>query len=125
MTCGKSHIGFWTLDAGGTLYKRMGIFESRDKPKYVTSVAFLQSGEIITGDSNGNLAVWGRGTNTIIKFVKNVHEGPIFSICVLKDGSVISGGGKDGRIIQFDSNLAKTGENSQVNKTTVLTIYYE
>lgn len=93
----------------------MGIFESRDKPKYVTSVAFLQSGEIITGDSNGSLAVWGRGTNTIVKFVKNVHEGPVFSICVLKDGSVISGGGKDGRIVQFDSNLAKTGENSQVN----------
>ncbi|VEN35286.1 unnamed protein product [Callosobruchus maculatus] len=114
VTCGKSHIAFWSLDVGGTLYKRMGIFETRDKPKYVTCVAFLQTGETITGDSNGNLAVWGRGTNTIWRFIKNVHEGPIFSICVLKDGSVVTGGGKDGKIIEFGSNLQVTGVFSQI-----------
>nr|XP_023029644.1 echinoderm microtubule-associated protein-like 2 isoform X2 [Leptinotarsa decemlineata] len=114
VTCGKSHIGFWSLDPNGTLYKRMGIFETREKPKYVTCIDFLQTGETITGDSNGNLAVWGRGTNTICKFVKNVHEGSIFSICVLKDGSVVTGGGKDGRIVQFGSNLSSTGVFSQI-----------
>lgn len=114
VTCGKSHIAFWTLDGGGTLYKKMGIFEGRDKPKYVTCVAFLQSGDIVTGDSNGSLTIWARGTNTVAKLVKNVHEGAIFSICVLKDGNVISGGGKDGRIVQLDSNLAKTGEESRI-----------
>lgn len=114
VTCGKSHIAFWSLDVGGTLYKRMGIFETRDKPKYVTCVAFLQTGETITGDSNGNLAIWGRGTNTIWKFIKNIHEGPIFTICVLKDGSVLTGGGKDGRIVEFNYNLAMTGVVSQI-----------
>uniref|UniRef100_A0A1Y1MLA9 Uncharacterized protein n=1 Tax=Photinus pyralis TaxID=7054 RepID=A0A1Y1MLA9_PHOPY len=114
VTCGKSHIGFWSLDAGGTLYKRMGIFESRDKPKFILCVSFLQSGDVITGDSNGNIVVWGRGTNTIVKMVKNVHEGSIFSICVLKDGAVVSGGGKDGRMVQFDANLERTGEESQI-----------
>ncbi|XP_030763624.1 echinoderm microtubule-associated protein-like 2 isoform X4 [Sitophilus oryzae] len=109
VTCGKSHIAFWSLDVNGTLYKRMGIFETRDKPKYVTCVAFLQTGETVTGDSNGNLAVWGRGTNTIWKLVKNVHEGSVFSICVLKDGSVVTGGGKDGRIVQLDNNLRTVG----------------
>lgn len=93
----------------------MGIFESRDKPKYVLCVAFLQTGDIITGDSNGNLAIWGRGTNTILQFIKNVHEGSIFSICVLKDGSFMTGGGKDGRIVHFDSNLMKTGHESEVS----------
>ncbi|XP_015834813.1 echinoderm microtubule-associated protein-like 2 isoform X3 [Tribolium castaneum] len=110
VTCGKSHIAFWSLDVGGTLYKRMGIFETRDKPKYVTCVAFLQTGETMTGDSSGNLEIWGRGTNTIWKFIKNVHEGPIFSICVLKDGSIVTGGGKDGRIVLFDPTLQKLGE---------------
>lgn len=43
-------MAFWSLDPGGTLYKRMGIYETRDKPKYVTSVAFLQTGETITGN---------------------------------------------------------------------------
>lgn len=125
VTCGKSHIAFWSLDVGGTLYKRMGIFETRDKPKYVTCVAFLQTGETITGDSNGNLAIWGRGTNTIWKFIKNVHEGPIFTICVLKDGSVLTGGGKDGRIVEFNYNLAMTGVVSQVNMNFQIFIFYE
>ncbi|KAK9737216.1 HELP motif [Popillia japonica] len=31
VTCGKSHLAFWTLDVGGALYKKMGIFEAREK----------------------------------------------------------------------------------------------
>lgn len=61
VTCGKAHISFWVLDAGGTLYKRMGVFENRDKPKYVTCLAFTQHGDVLSGDSNGNIIVWGRG----------------------------------------------------------------
>lgn len=70
ITVGKGHVAFWTLDQNGTLYKRMGVFESREKPKYVTCIAFTQSGDVITGDSNGNIIVWGRGTNTISRFFK-------------------------------------------------------
>lgn len=54
------------------------------------------------------------GKNTIIKVIKSVHEGSVFSICVLKEGSIITGGGKDGRIIQFDNNLQRTGYEAQV-----------
>uniref|UniRef100_A0A1B6EW60 Uncharacterized protein n=1 Tax=Cuerna arida TaxID=1464854 RepID=A0A1B6EW60_9HEMI len=114
VTCGKAHISFWALDAGGTLYKRMGIFENRDKPKYVTCLAFTQTGDVLSGDSNGNIIVWGRGTNTISRLVRNVHEGSIFSICVLKEGSIVSAGGKDGRLIQFDSNFQPTGYEAQI-----------
>ncbi|KAJ9585806.1 hypothetical protein L9F63_002397 [Diploptera punctata] len=114
VTCGKSHISFWTLDAGGTLYKRMGIFENRDKPKYVTCLAFTQSGDVVSGDSNGNIIVWGRGTNTISKFLRGLHEGSVFSICVLKEGSLVTGGGKDGRIVQLDASLNPTGQENRV-----------
>ncbi|XP_075233880.1 echinoderm microtubule-associated protein-like 2 isoform X2 [Lycorma delicatula] len=114
VTCGKGHISFWTLDNGGTLYKRMGIFENRDKPKYVTCLAFTQTGDVLSGDSNGNIIVWGRGTNTIARFVRGVHEGSVFSICVLKEGSIVTGGGKDGRLIQFDSELQPTGFEAQI-----------
>ncbi|XKL65549.1 hypothetical protein PGB90_008969 [Kerria lacca] len=115
VTCGKNHINFWTLDAGGTLYKRQGLFEgSRDRPKYVTCLAFTQAGDVLSGDTNGNIIIWVRGKNTILRVVKNIHEGSIFSICVLKDGSVITGGGKDGRIVQFDSNLQPTGFDAQI-----------
>lgn len=36
ITIGKSHVAFWTLDQNGALYKKMGVFDSREKPKYVT-----------------------------------------------------------------------------------------
>lgn len=140
VTCGKSHISFWVLDQGGTLYKRMGIFENRDKPKYVTCLAFTQNGDTLSGDSNGNIIIWGRGnkkqniaslikkfihfsinnyfpgTNTILKVIRNVHEGAIFSLCVLKDGNVVSGGGKDGKLILLDSELQPTGEETTVGE---------
>ncbi|XP_031836394.1 echinoderm microtubule-associated protein-like 2 isoform X6 [Nomia melanderi] len=114
VSCGKGHVSFWSLDNGGMLYKRMGIFESREKPRYVTCVAFNQSGDVLTGDSNGNIIVWGRGTNTIAKLVRNIHEGSIFSICVLKDGFIVTGGGKDGKILYFDESLNLTGEEAQI-----------
>ncbi|XP_026466422.1 echinoderm microtubule-associated protein-like 2 [Ctenocephalides felis] len=110
ITCGKNHIAFWTLDNGCTLYKKMGVFENREKPKYVTSVAFNQAGDVITGDSNGNIIVWGRGTNTISHMIRKVHEGSIFSICALKDGGLVTGGGKDGRLVTFDDDLNQVSE---------------
>ncbi|XP_018322367.1 echinoderm microtubule-associated protein-like 2 isoform X3 [Agrilus planipennis] len=116
VTCGRSHLAFWTLDVGGTLYKRMGIFENRDKPKYVLCISFMQTGEVITGDSNGNLIVWGRGTNTIVRIVKNVHEGSVFSICVLRDGGLITGGGRDARLVFFDPDLNKNGDVCQIEE---------
>ncbi|XP_076297253.1 echinoderm microtubule-associated protein-like 2 isoform X8 [Lasioglossum baleicum] len=114
VSCGKGHVSFWSLDNGGMLYKRMGIFESREKPRYVTCVAFNQNGDVLTGDSNGNIIVWGRGTNTISKLVRNIHEGSIFSICVLKDGFIVTGGGKDGKILYFDESLNLTGDEAQI-----------
>lgn len=56
------------------------------------------------------------GTNTILKLVKAVHEGPIFTLCVLKDGSVVSGGGKDGRLVLLDGQLQTTGEETLVGE---------
>ncbi|XP_028161969.1 echinoderm microtubule-associated protein-like 2 isoform X3 [Ostrinia furnacalis] len=109
VTCGKNHIAFWTLDHTNMLYKRLGVFDSRDKPKYVTCLGFNQSGDVLSGDSNGNIIVWGRGTNTVAKLVRGVHEGAIFSICCLKDGRILSGGGKDGRIVAFDAEVNALG----------------
>lgn len=69
ITAGKTHIAFWAFDHTGA-YKKMGIFDTRDKPKYVTCISFTPSGDIITGDTNGNIAIFGRGTNTIIRILR-------------------------------------------------------
>ncbi|KAK2708115.1 hypothetical protein QYM36_015714 [Artemia franciscana] len=113
VTCGKNHIAFWNIE-GGTLSRRLGIFESRDKPKYVTCIAFADNGDVISGDSNGNILVWGRGTNTILKSIKNAHEGAVFSLLVLKDGHVVSGGGKDGQLTLWDPSYRRTGYTAEV-----------
>ncbi len=67
-------------------------------------------GDLLTGDSNGNVFVWGRGYNAVTKAIWAAHEGPVFGLCVTKDGSVVTGGGKDGRIVVYDAAYKRTGE---------------
>ena len=106
ISCGKGHISFWTFE-NGVLYKKLGIFDHRDKPKYVTCLAFTGNGDVVSGDSSGNILIWARGTNVVAKAIRNAHEGPIFSIYALKDGEILSGGGKDGRVVQWDAELSR------------------
>ncbi|XP_023271830.1 echinoderm microtubule-associated protein-like 2 isoform X2 [Seriola lalandi dorsalis] len=109
VTCGKSHINFWTME-GNTLTKRQGLFEKHEKPKYVLCVAFAENGDAITGDSSGNIYVWAKGGNRISQVVSGAHEGGIFSICVLKDGTMVSGGGKDRKVVLWDHDYRKQAE---------------
>uniref|UniRef100_A0A4W5QIN8 EMAP like 2 n=1 Tax=Hucho hucho TaxID=62062 RepID=A0A4W5QIN8_9TELE len=115
VTCGKSHLNFWTMD-GNTLTKRQGLFEKNEKPKYVLCVAFAENGDAITGDSSGNIYVWSTsnippgGGNRISQVVARAHEGGIFSLCVLKDGTLVSGGGKDRRMVLWDHDYHKQSE---------------
>uniref|UniRef100_A0A4W5QUJ8 EMAP like 2 n=1 Tax=Hucho hucho TaxID=62062 RepID=A0A4W5QUJ8_9TELE len=125
VTCGKSHLNFWTMD-GNTLTKRQGLFEKNEKPKYVLCVAFAENGDAITGDSSGNIYVWAKGLfedssllthcnlvlcgNRISQVVARAHEGGIFSLCVLKDGTLVSGGGKDRRMVLWDHDYHKQSE---------------
>jgi len=106
ISCGKGHISFWTFE-NGVLYKKLGIFDHRDKPKYVTCLCFTGNGDVVSGDSSGNILIWARGTNVVAKAIRNAHEGPIFSIYALKDGEILTGGGKDGRVVQWDAELTK------------------
>uniref|UniRef100_A0A0B7B2X3 HELP domain-containing protein n=1 Tax=Arion vulgaris TaxID=1028688 RepID=A0A0B7B2X3_9EUPU len=116
ISCGKNQITFYTLE-GGSLAKKNGVFEKYEKPKYVLSLAFSESGDILSGDSNGNIFVWGKGSNRIVNAVTSAHEGGIFSLCFLKDGTLLSGGGKDRKIIQWDNTYSKTGQETQIPET--------
>ncbi|KAG5448106.1 Echinoderm microtubule-associated protein-like 1 [Clonorchis sinensis] len=113
VTCGKNQLNFWTLD-GNTLSKKSAIFEtgkiSCDKPKFVLCMAFAENGDLLTGDSSGNIIVWRHGSNHISQICHNAHDGGIFSLCVTKDGRLVSGGGKDRRLVFFDVALNPTDE---------------
>lgn len=114
VTCGKSHIFFWTWN-GSALARKQGIFGKYEKPKFVQCLAFLSSGDILTGDSGGVLLVWtrssaetptGKGPRAfqISRQVKG-HEGSVYCVCEMRSGTLLTGGGKDRRIILWDHEL--------------------
>ncbi|KAI0213314.1 Echinoderm microtubule-associated protein-like 1 [Lamellibrachia satsuma] len=114
VTCGKNQISFWTLE-GGTLTRKLGLYEKHDKPKFVTCLAFAENGDVLTGDSNGSLFVWGRATNRVLDALVAAHEGTIFSICVLKDGTLLTGG-KDRKIIHWGAGYKKMGLDQEISE---------
>ncbi|KAM3595114.1 uncharacterized protein V6R79_018202 [Siganus canaliculatus] len=102
VTCGKSHLYFWSLEKG-VLVKKQGLFEKQEKPKFVLCVTFAENGDAITGDSSGNILVWGKGTNRISHAIQGAHEGSIFALSTLRNGTLVSGG-KDRRLVSWDSS---------------------
>lgn len=47
--------------------------QKQEKPKFVTCLMFAESGDVITGDTSGNLLVWSKGKDgnnrdTVLQF---------------------------------------------------------
>uniref|UniRef100_A0A673IU34 Echinoderm microtubule-associated protein-like 3 n=1 Tax=Sinocyclocheilus rhinocerous TaxID=307959 RepID=A0A673IU34_9TELE len=108
ISCGKSHVYFWTMSAG-TLTKKQGIFGKYKKPKFVLCFVFSLTGDVLTGDSEGNILTWGKSTFQIMKQTR-AHEGSVFTMCILQGGAILSGGGKDRKIIHWSADLAPERE---------------
>lgn len=56
------------------------------------------------------------GSNRVSRTVYNAHDGGVFSICSMKDGTFLSGGGRDRRIVEWDHTLSRTGREAKVMK---------
>uniref|UniRef100_UPI0037E8699D echinoderm microtubule-associated protein-like 3 n=1 Tax=Semicossyphus pulcher TaxID=241346 RepID=UPI0037E8699D len=121
ITCGKSHVYFWTLN-GGQFTKKQGIFGKYKKPKFIQCFVFSLTGDVLTGDSEGNILTWGKSAadvKTLGKGAKETfqimrqtraHEGSVFTLCTLQGGALLSGGGKDRKIIRWSADLAPERE---------------
>ncbi|XP_076007120.1 echinoderm microtubule-associated protein-like 3 isoform X2 [Genypterus blacodes] len=121
ITCGKSHVYFWTLSAG-QITKKQGIFGKYKKPKFIQCFVFSLTGDVLTGDSEGNILTWGKSAadvKTLGKGAKETfqimrqtraHEGSVFTLCTLQGGALLSGGGKDRKIIRWSADLAPERE---------------
>lgn len=109
---GRASINFWDV-RGTTLAKKAGLFDKYDRPKYVICFTFNDLGETITGDSNGNIIIWPRGSNKPKRIIRDVHYGGVFSILALKDGNYLTGG-RDRRIIEWDENFEPTGRQAEL-----------
>ncbi|OQV21716.1 Echinoderm microtubule-associated protein-like 1 [Hypsibius exemplaris] len=110
ITCGKSNVTFWTVDGTLlTLSKVAGSFERVERPKFVLCLCFTENGDIITGDSSGNIISWGRAAgNRVRNIVTNAHPGGVFVLFCCSDGTLVSGG-KDKRLVGWDQDLNRTG----------------
>ncbi|KAM4771983.1 echinoderm microtubule-associated protein-like 4 [Rhinophrynus dorsalis] len=115
VTCGKSHIFFWTWN-GNSLTRKQGIFGKYEKPKFVQCLAFLANGDVLAGDSGGIMLIWSKTAveSTASKGAKGVyqisrqikaHDGSVFTLCQMRNGMLLTGGGKDRKIIMWDHDL--------------------
>ncbi|XP_049691594.1 echinoderm microtubule-associated protein-like 3 isoform X3 [Accipiter gentilis] len=116
ITSGKSHVYFWTW-SGATLTKKQGIFGKYKKPKFIQCFIFDAAGDVLTGDSEGNILTWtraagdgrtpGKGGKETYQIGQQTraHEGSIFALCRRRDGTVLSGGGKDRRVVCWSPAL--------------------
>uniref|UniRef100_A0A8C9TE41 EMAP like 4 n=1 Tax=Scleropages formosus TaxID=113540 RepID=A0A8C9TE41_SCLFO len=115
VTCGKSHIFFWTW-SGSSLARKQGIFGKYEKPKFVQCLAFLSNGDILTGDSGGIMLVWtrstvepapGKGPKGVYQITRQIkgHDGSVFTLCQMRNGTLLTGGAKDHKIILWDHDL--------------------
>ncbi|EYB97541.1 hypothetical protein Y032_0140g2199 [Ancylostoma ceylanicum] len=118
VTCGRGHFSFWVLDLKReTLTRNSAIFEvvshptsyrGRDKPKTVLSMCFSDTGEVITGDSNGTLSLWDPTTyktkkqRKVIVKAYAVHPGGVFALCISRKGTLLSAG-KDRTIAEWET----------------------
>ncbi|XP_073409545.1 echinoderm microtubule-associated protein-like 4 isoform X2 [Dendrobates tinctorius] len=115
VTCGKSHIFFWTW-SGNSLARKQGIFGKYEKPKFVQCLAFLPNGDVLAGDSGGVMLIWsktpvestaGKGVKGVYQISKQIkaHDGSVFTLCQMRNGMMLTGGGKDRKVILWDHNL--------------------
>uniref|UniRef100_A0A8C1RLI5 EMAP like 4 n=1 Tax=Cyprinus carpio TaxID=7962 RepID=A0A8C1RLI5_CYPCA len=75
-----------------------------EKPKFVQCLAFLNNGDILTGDSGGIMLIWTRRAFQITRQIK-AHDGSVFTLCQMRNGTLLTGGGKDHKIILWDHDL--------------------
>ncbi|KAM4722523.1 echinoderm microtubule-associated protein-like 3 [Rhinophrynus dorsalis] len=121
VTVGKSHVHFWNW-SGASLTKKQGIFGKYKKPRYVQCLLFDRTGDVLTGDSEGQILTWGRSaadTRTLGRGAKDTyqivrhtraHEGSVSTLSALRGGCVLSAGGKDRRLVLWSETLSQLKE---------------
>ena len=107
ITTGKGHVALWSHE-NRVLEKKQGLFTRKiERPQFVECSAFAVSGDILTGDSDGNVMVW--KLVKVVRVLKGAHSGPVADICVVDDGAFVSGGLEDGCLVVFDDNYQLIG----------------
>ncbi|KAH0509845.1 Echinoderm microtubule-associated protein-like 4 [Microtus ochrogaster] len=87
-----------------------------EKPKFIQCLAFLGNGDVLTGDSGGIILIWskttvepppGKGPKGVYQISRQIkaHDGSVFTLCQMRSGMLLTGGGKDRKIVLWDHDL--------------------
>ena len=81
----------------------------------VWSVIMLVNGDVVSGDSTGEIKIWDGKTNTLKQRVRS-HKQDVLSLAVSADGSTIMSGGMDRRTVVYKKSGKKGRWNEIVHR---------
>ncbi|XP_074661561.1 77 kDa echinoderm microtubule-associated protein-like [Tubulanus polymorphus] len=98
VTIGLEHLVWWKFipDSASLHLQAKADYQSHLRAKYINTMIHNDRGDLITGDSNGTIYIWGYSTNKVVNLVKHAHEGPVFSLLLIKN--VLLTGGRDNKV---------------------------
>ncbi|KAJ5074830.1 hypothetical protein M0811_07873 [Anaeramoeba ignava] len=113
VTCGISHIRSWELSNDNLSFIE-GSFGDKEIPMLL-SLAVSKNNEACVGTPTGEILVWDMKNNQLTNSFR-AHTGPCIVIRYTSDESFLLSGGKDGKVVLWDS---KTKERKQTISSIV------
>ncbi|KAL5020042.1 hypothetical protein ScPMuIL_002934 [Solemya velum] len=106
---GKEHLASWRFKNNTIQDMAPPDYNNFEKARFVTCILHTTKGDLVTGDSNGTIYVWGKSESKITQYIKNSHDGPVFSLLYVKNH--LLSGGRDGyvRMWNWNKNMDRTG----------------
>ena len=104
ITYGKEHLTFWNRKKDG-FFSRADLAEATPGLVYLC-LAFLESGDVVTGDNEGNLNSYSVSADGDYyrSFSVPAHTKGVSSILVLSQGTLLTSGARDRRVTAWDSH---------------------
>nr|CAD7260678.1 unnamed protein product [Timema shepardi] len=103
ITHGKGHLTFWTRRKDG-FFERTDIIKPPSRT-HVTSIQFEQDGDVVTADGDGFITIYSVDSDGayFVRMEFEAHNKGISSLVMLSEGTLLSGGEKDRKIVAWDS----------------------
>lgn len=109
----KEHLVFWKLNDSDNEIKEQfkANYQQNMKAECISTFVYRDNGDLITGDSNGNIYLWGYNTNFIKLKIKHAHYGLITNV-LLHSSFIITSGNQDNKIYGWSLNASSFGDHS-------------
>lgn len=102
--------------AKGTMIRAMSLGagpKGGPKETIVWSIKILPNGNIVSGDSGGEVRIWDGKTYTLVQRIKG-HREDVLSLATNFDGSIIFSGGMDRRTVIYKQTAKKSSRWAEV-----------